>query len=283
MGQVITYLINKIQFDYEGIYPVLFLAFAGMVFSLTNLIGGSGFLAVYLAGLIIGNKEFLHKKSLKRFFDGMAWLSQIVMFFTLGLLIFPSKLLGIALAGLVLSAVLMFIARPISVFFGMLFTKIELKEKVFISWVGLRGAVPVILATFPLLAGVQYADVIFSIVFFIVLTSAVIQGGSLPFVAKLLKVDAPFPKKLYSPIEFESKPGDTNDLYDFMISDNSPLVGKSIVELGLPKESLIVMINRNEQYVVPAGGTLIEQGDILLVLTNKKTIEEVKKKIDVRS
>ncbi|KAA0239936.1 MAG: potassium/proton antiporter [Chlorobiota bacterium] len=236
MGQVITYLINKIQFDYEGIYPVLFLAFAGMVFSLTNLIGGSGFLAVYLAGLIIGNKEFLHKKSLKRFFDGMAWLSQIVMFFTLGLLIFPSK-----------------------------------------------GAVPVILATFPLLAGVQYADVIFSIVFFIVLTSAVIQGGSLPFVAKLLKVDAPFPKKLYSPIEFESKPGDTNDLYDFMISDNSPLVGKSIVELGLPKESLIVMINRNEQYVVPAGGTLIEQGDILLVLTNKKTIEEVKKKIDVRS
>ncbi len=283
MGQVITYLINKIQFDYEGIYPVLFLAFAGMVFSLTNLIGGSGFLAVYLAGLIIGNKEFLHKKSLKRFFDGMAWLSQIVMFFTLGLLIFPSKLLGIALAGLVLSAVLMFIARPISVFFGMLFTKIELKEKVFISWVGLRGAVPVILATFPLLAGVQYADLIFSIVFFIVLTSAVIQGGSLPFVAKLLKVDAPFPKKLYSPIEFESKPGDTNDLYDFMISDNSPLVGKSIVELGLPKESLIVMINRNEQYVVPAGGTLIEQGDILLVLTNKKTIEEVKKKIDVRS
>ncbi len=281
MGQLIVYLMNKIKFDYEGIYPVLFLAFAGMVYAATNIIGGSGFLAVYLAGVIVGNKEFVHKKSLKRFFDGLAWLSQIGMFLTLGLLVFPSKLLAITGIGLILSAVLMFIARPIAVLFSLIFSKIGLKEKLFTSWVGLRGAVPVILATFPLLAGIEYAELIFSIVFFIVLTSALLQGGSLTFVARLLAVEAPVIKKVRSPIEFESKPGDENDLYDFIISDNSTLVGKSIVEIGLPKESLIAMINRNEQYVVPTGGTIIESGDILLILSNKKTIEEVKTKINV--
>jgi len=281
MGQLIVYLMNKIKFDYEGIYPVLFLAFAGMVYAATNIIGGSGFLAVYLAGVIVGNKEFVHKKSLKRFFDGLAWLSQIGMFLTLGLLVFPSKLLAITGIGLILSAVLMFIARPIAVLISLILSKIGLKEKLFTSWVGLRGAVPVILATFPLLAGIEYAELIFSIVFFIVLTSALLQGGSLTFVARLLNVEAPVIKKIRSPIEFESKPGDENDLYDFIISDNSTLVGKSIVEIGLPKESLIAMINRNEQYVVPTGGTIIESGDILLILSNKKTIEEVKTKINV--
>lgn len=283
MGRVIVYLMNKIKFDYEGIYPVLFLAFAGMVYAVTNVLGGSGFLAVYLAGIIIGNKEFVHKKSLKRFFDGLAWLGQIGMFLTLGLLIFPSHLLPVIGIGLILSAALMFIARPIAVFLSLIFTKVKLKEKLFTSWVGLRGAVPIILATFPLIAGVKYADLIFSIVFFIVLTSALLQGWSLTYVAKLLKVDAPIFKKVRSPIEFESKPGDENDLYDFIISDNSLLVGKSIVEIGLPKESLIVMINRNEQYIVPTGGTIIEKGDILLILSNKKTINEVKNKINVHS
>lgn len=144
----------------------------------------------------------------------------------------------------------------------------------------LRGAVPIILATFPLLAGVEYADLIFSIVFFIVLTSTLLQGWSLSFAAWFLKVDAPSTKKIRSPIEFESDPNDSNDLYDFYISDNSPLVDKQIVDIGLPKESLIVMINRNEQYIVPTGGTIIEAGNVLLILTNKQTINEVKSKID---
>ncbi len=282
MGQLIVYLLNKIKFDYDGIYPVLFLAYAGMVYAFTNIVGGSGFLAVYLAGLTVGNREFLHKKSLKRFFDGLAWLSQIGMFLTLGMLVFPSQILAVTGVGLILSAILMLIARPVSVFLSLPFTKINLKEKLFTSWVGLRGAVPIILATFPLLAGVEYADLIFSIVLFIVLTSALLQGWSISFAARLLKVDAPIIKKIRSPIEFESSPDDTNDLYDFIISDNSPLVGKQIVEVGLPKESLIVMINRNEQYIVPTGGTIIEAGDVLLILTNKKTISEVKSKIDVQ-
>lgn len=276
LGRVIVFSLNKINFSYEGIYPVLFLAFAGLVYGVTNIIGGSGFLAVYLAGISIGNRDFIHKKSLMRFFDGLAWLGQIGMFLTLGLLVFPSQLLAITGIGLLLSIVLMFFARPLAVYISLLFSKISFKEKTFVSWVGLRGAVPIILATFPMLAGVKYADLIFSIVFFIVLTSALLQGWSLTFVAKFLKLDLPLLRKVKSPIEFESTAESETDLYDFYVAENSGLVGKSIVEIGIPKDSLIVLINRNEQYIVPAGGTIIEQGDILLVLTNKKMVGEIK-------
>ncbi|RPI62939.1 MAG: potassium/proton antiporter, partial [Ignavibacteriales bacterium] len=277
MGRLVVLVMNKIKFDHEGIYPVLLLGFACMIYAATNLIGGSGFLAVYLTGIAVGNKDFVQKKSLIRFFDGLAWLGQISMFLTLGLLVFPSHLLPIAGIGIILSVILMFVARPIAVFVSLAFTKMSVKEKVFVSWVGLRGAVPIILATFPLLAGVKYADLIFSVVFFIVLTSALLQGWSLTNVAKILKLDAPFVKKVKSPIEFESKQGDENDLYDFFVAENSSIVGKTVVEIGLPKESLIVLINRNEQYVVPRGGTIIEQGDIILVLTNKKIVGEIRK------
>lgn len=277
MGRLVVLVLNKIKFDHEGIYPVLLLGFACMIYAATNLIGGSGFLAVYLTGIAVGNKDFVQKKSLIRFFDGLAWLGQISMFLTLGLLVFPSHLLPIAGIGIILSVVLMFVARPIAVFVSLAFANVSFKEKIFVSWVGLRGAVPIILATFPLLAGVKYADLIFSVVFFIVLTSALLQGWSLTNVARLLKLDTPFIKKVKSPIEFESKQGDENDLYDFYMAENSSVIGKTVVEIGLPKESLIVLINRNEQYVVPRGGTIIEQGDIILVLTNKKIIGEVRR------
>lgn len=277
VGSLVVALMNKINFENEGIYPVLLVGFAGMIYAATNLLGGSGFLAVYLTGISVGNKEFVQKKSLLRFFDGLAWLGQISMFLTLGLLVFPSHLVPIIGVGLVLSLILMFFARPLAVFISLAFSKkTGIKEKVFISWVGLRGAVPIILATFPLLAGVKYADLIFSVVFFIVLTSALLQGWSLTYVAKLLKLDAPFLKKIKSPIEFESKQNNQNDLYDFYIADNSTVAGKSVVEIGLPKDCLIVLINRNEQYVVPKGATIIEPGDILLILANKKIIDEIR-------
>jgi len=275
-GRIIVSLLNKIKLYYEGLYPVLFVAFACMVYAATNILGGSGFLAVYLTGIAIGNREFVHKRSQKRFFDGLAWLSQITMFLTLGLLIFPSELLYVAGGGFLLSIILMFVARPAAVFISLMFAKIQFREKVFVSWVGLRGAVPVILATFPLTAGVKYANVFFSTVFFIVFTSALLQGWSLIYVAKLLKLDTPLIKKPRSPMEFESPQSDQNDLYDFYITENSRVAGMSIVEIGMPKDSLIVLINRNEQYVVPSGGTIIEPGDIVLVLTNKKIIDSVR-------
>lgn len=281
-GKLMVFLINKMSFNQEGSYTVFVLAMTIIIFSLTSLIGGSGFLAIYISGMIIGNSSFVHKKSTVRLFDGLAVLSQIAMFITLGLLVFPSKIFQVIVPGLLLSAFLFFVARPASVFLSLLpfrkdGNKFRFKEKLFISWVGLRGAVPIILATFPSMAGVPQSDLIFNLVFFVVITSVLLQGWSLTPVAKLLKLDIPLKKQIRHPIEFESGKSDENDLYDFYITENSNALNKTIIELGMPKESLIVLINRSEQYLVPTGGTLIQLGDIVLVLTNKKMIEIVRK------
>ena len=166
-GKLMVYLINKLNFFYEGIYPVFALSIALFIYSLTSVIGGSGFLAIYIAGIILGNANFIHKRTLVRFFDGLSVLGQIAMFLSLGLLVFPSDLTRIMGVGLLLSGILIFIARPISIFITLIPFKFNIKEKIFASWVGLRGAVPIILATFPLLAGVTNSRVIFDVVFFI--------------------------------------------------------------------------------------------------------------------
>jgi len=282
LGKLVVFLINKMNFAREATYIVFALAMTILIFAFTAVIGGSGFLAIYISGIIIGNSTFIHKKGTVRLFDALAVLSQIAMFLTLGLLVFPSRVVEIIVPGLLISGFLFFIARPLSVFLSLLvlgrdFTKYNFKEILFISWVGLRGAVPIILATFPSIAGVANADVIFNIVFFVVITSILLQGWSLTPVAKLLKLDAPFIKQIKHPIEFESNKGDENDLYDFNIVENSAALNKTIIELKMPKESLIVLISRNEQYIVPTGATMIVKGDIVLVLSNKKIIDEVRK------
>jgi cell volume regulation protein A len=197
------------------------------------------------------------------------------MFVTLGLLVFPSRIAPVIWAGLACSAVLMFVARPVSVFLSLLFVRLEVREKIFISWVGLRGAVPVVLATFPLVAGLSDADAIFNIVFFIVITSALLQGWSIPIVARLLKLQAPLVPKRQYPIEYEAVQGSDTELVDFIIPYSSAIAGKQIVELGLPSDSLIVLINRNENYLVPSGATVLEGGDVVLVLVNKQNISVV--------
>ncbi len=275
-GKATVELLNRLKSYYEGVYPVFFLALALLTYGVTAAAGGSGFLAVYLAGLIAGNSEFVYKRSLLRFFDGLAWLSQITMFVTLGLLVFPSRIIPIVGAGLACSAFLMFVARPVSVFLSLLFARLEWKEKVLVSWVGLRGSVPIVLATFPLLAGVAGSEGIFNIVFFIVLTSALFQGWSIPVVARLLKLQAPMQKKRQYPIEFAPIDGVDTQLHDFIIPYNSEVSGRPIVELGLPSDSLIVLVNRNEEFFVPSGGTVLEGGDVILFLANSKNLEKVR-------
>ncbi|HOP81505.1 MAG TPA: cation:proton antiporter, partial [Armatimonadota bacterium] len=186
-GRTMVYIVNNLRLEYEGLYPVLTFALILIFYSGATIIGGNGFLTVYLAGIIMGNNEFIHKRSLIRFHDGIAWLMQISMFLTLGLFVFPSELLPLTGIGLLVSVVLMFLARPAGVFITLIFSSINLREKLLISWVGLRGAVPIILATFPLTAGIEQADMIFNLVFFIVLTSALFQGSSIPIVAKWLR------------------------------------------------------------------------------------------------
>ena len=188
MGRAMAFLMNAIRLDYEGLYPVLSVSLVFFTYAATATVGGNGFLAVYIAGLVLGHHEFHAKKELLRSHDVIAWLMQIIMFLTLGLQVFPSRLLPIIGIGLLISGFLMFLARPIAVFISLLTSRLTFRETVFISWVGLRGAVPIILATFPLVAGNPQADMIFHLVFFIVLTSVLLQGTTLSRVARWLKV-----------------------------------------------------------------------------------------------
>jgi len=187
-GYTISFAAQKLNLEYEGLYPVFTIASALFTYSVTALIGGNGFLAVYIAGLIIANRPFPHKTEILKFHDGLTWLMQIAMFITLGLLVFPSKLIHVALVDILVAAFLILVARPVTVFILTSFSSLKLNEKVLLSWVGLRGAVPIILATFPLVAGITRADAMFNLVFFIVLASMLIQGSTISWVARLLRI-----------------------------------------------------------------------------------------------
>jgi len=274
-GRLSADLINRLRLQYEGLYPVLMLALVLLLYGVTTLVGGSGFLAVYLAGLLLGNRQFVHKASLRRFHAGLAWLMQILMFMTLGLLVFPSELLPIVGEGLLIAAFLMLFSRPVSVFLGMAWTRFSLADKAFVAWVGLRGAVPIILATFPLLAGVERADLIFNIVFFIVLTSVLVQGTSLPFVARLLGVDEPVDDRPPRPIEIAYSEGLHSELLELLIAPGSALAGKQLVNISFPEGTLVVLLGRGEEYLVPTGSTRLKAGDLLLMLTPPDQVTRV--------
>jgi potassium/hydrogen antiporter len=191
IGWGIIWLINRLHLDVEGLYRVFTIALVLFTYGLTAILGGSGFLAVYLVGLLLGNSSVQQVDRLSRFHDSLAWLMQIAMFLILGLLVFPSRLPAVAVSGLIITAVAVFIARPVSVLIALLPVKMSLQEKLFVSWVGLRGAVPIVLATFPLLAGLPQASFLFDLVFFVVLASVLLQGASVPFVARWLGVTIP--------------------------------------------------------------------------------------------
>lgn len=275
-GRAMVYLINNLKLGYDGLYPVLSLSLVVITYSATSVVNGNGFLAVYMAGITMGNYNFIHKKSLIRFHDGIAWLMQISMFLVLGLLVFPSRLIYVIGVGLTVSIFLMFVARPVGVFISTIPSKLSLREKAMVSWVGLRGAVPIILATFPLLAGIPKAEMIFNIVFFIVLTSALIQGTTIPLIAKWLNVEAPIPVKPTYPLECEPTGKIRCDMTEIVIPENSVAIDKRILELGLPEGALVVLINRGDEFFVPGGGTVIKAGDRLLMLADRDAIDKVK-------
>jgi cell volume regulation protein A len=191
MGEIMRRSFNALDLELEGIYPVLSVALALLTYGLTDFLHGSGFLAVYLAGLVMARKPFTHQQSVLRFHDGLAWLMQVTMFLTLGLQVFPARLVPIAWAGLLVSLFLIFVARPVSVHAALAFSPMSFREQTLVAWAGLRGAVPIILATFPLVAGVEKADTIFHMVFFIALTSVVMQGTAIPWLTRLLKIGSP--------------------------------------------------------------------------------------------
>jgi cell volume regulation protein A len=276
IGKASVFLVNRLRLEYEGLYSVLTLTLVLLAYGVTAVIKGNGFLAVYVAGMVLGNSAFIHKKALMRFHDGLAWLMQIAMFLVLGLQVYPSHLVPVIPIGLVIAAFLMLVARPVATFIGLLFAKLSIRRKTMISWVGLRGAVPIVLATFPLLAGVSKAEMIFNVVFFIVLTSALIQGSTIPPVARWLRLDAPIPARLKAPFEFEPGAGVDGEQIELEIPEQSFAVDKRIVDLGFPHGVLVVFIERNNKYIVPSGGTVLKAGDRLHLIARKEMVREVR-------
>lgn len=274
-GKMIVYFVNRLNFSYEGIYPVFSLTLAVIVYSLTAVFGGSGFLAIYIAGLVLGNSQMIQKRALIRFFDGLAVLSQIAMFLTLGLLVFPSNLIYVIGSGLLLSLMLIFVARPVSVFISLIPYKYTIKEKILVSWVGLRGAVPIVLATFPLLYGVEKSYLIFNVVFFVVITSSLLQGWSLNVVAKWLGLSLPYVGKKKMQLEFSNEMQGDTDIVEIIVPENSDMSGKQIVDLNFPDDTRIILIVRDNHNIVPSGSTLIEEGDILTILINKQNTSAI--------
>ncbi len=276
MARLMVYAINRLDLDYEGLYSVFTLALALLTYYLAVAVKGNGFLAAYVAGLVMAGSGFLHKKPLLYFHEGVAWLMQIAMFLTLGLLVFPSHLPPVAGTGLLVSAVLIFVARPLAVFAGLAPFKATLREKLFISWVGLRGAAPIILATFPLIAGVAGSELIFNIVFFCVLASALLQGTTIPLAARLLGLEVPAAEARVTPITLEDGVDIEAQMTEFIVQPGSRAAGRKIFEIGVPKEALIVLVFRGGKYVVPSGETPIEAGDILISLGDDAALQALR-------
>lgn len=271
------FLLNRLKLDFEGLYPVLTLALVLLSYGLCSSLGGNGFLAAYVMGLTMGRNTFSHRRTIQRFQDGVAWLMQIAMFLTLGLLVYPTQLVPVSGQGLFLAALLIFVARPAAVFVVLGRSRLGLRERVMVSWVGLRGAAPIVLALFPLLAGIPNAQTLFHLVFFIVLASVLLQGTSIPWMARRLKVDEPLAPKRRYPLEFDPMDGADADLVDFFVPYGEGVAGKTLVALKMPKDSLVVLINRNERFFIPTGDTVLEEGDVLQVLANAQNLPAVQK------
>jgi cell volume regulation protein A len=272
LGYLVVKLVNKIQLEVDGLYPVLMLAFMIFTYSVTHELHGNGFLAVYLSAVIIGNSNMIHKKSLVRFYDGQAWLMQIIMFLTLGLMVFPSKIVPIIPEGIIISLFLIFIARPLGVFLSLAFSPLKFKQKLFLSWVGLRGAVPIIFATFPLIAGVGKSEIIFYLVFFISVTSVVLQGTTMVSMAKWLKLTVSEKLLQRRAVDFELNETTRKELAEYTVDADAFIAGKTIVDIQFPKNVLIVLINRNDTYITPNGSTVLEGGDKLMVLAQENNV-----------
>lgn len=269
-GVLLPPILNRIHLSFYGLYPVFSIAWVLLLFSASSFLGGNGFLAVYIAGIAANAREFVHKKNLIGFHDGIAWIMQITVFLTLGLLVYPSELPSIAPVAMLIALWLMIVARPIGVMVTLKLSPLSLREKSFISWVGLRGAVPIVLATYPFLEELESSVLIFNTVFFIVLTSVLIQGTTLPKMAKLMGVSEHKEEVESTPII--ASPLMQHTLKQFYIPQYSNAIDKSIAELELPHEFLILLIRRGEENIKPTGSTLFSEGDMLLIKCEEPTI-----------
>ena len=267
LGKVAVWIVNRINVNNASLYPILILAFAFLTYSVVTLCQGNGYLGVYIAGLVFGNAKIVHKRSIGTFFDGFTWLWQIVMFLSLGLLVNPHELLPVTHIGLGIGIFMIVIARPVSVFLSLLpYKNFSWRARLYISWVGLRGAVPIIFATYPLLAGIEHAQWFFNIVFFITILSLLVQGTTVTYVARLLHlIDKPEAKEEFG-MEL------SEDIRSVMSEiDLTPEVlahGNRLMDLNLPDHTLAVMVKRDGRYFIPTGKTILKANDKLLMISD---------------
>jgi cell volume regulation protein A len=285
LGKLAIRVINKVNMTNDALYPILLLAMCFIIFLVTDLINGSGFLAVYIGGLTVGNSRFVHKRSSKNFFDGFAWLAQIMMFFTFGMLVNPAELLPIAALGIMIGIFVIIFARPLAVWSSIgFFRKIPAKAKFFVSWVGLRGAVPLIFATYVLAADIPNGQIMFNIVFFIMLVSLLVQGTTVSFFAKILKLgnDSNADKQV-SAFDVEFSEDIKQAMTEITMKKEHLQHGNTLMTMQIPEHTLVVMVRRGNSFFVPKGNTEIQEGDILLMISdNEQAMRETYEKMRVR-
>ena len=241
------------------------------IFSFTDLLGGNGYLAVYIGGLVVGNKRTPHKRHLMTFFDGVAWLMQIVMFIVLGLLVNPHELWSVALFGVAMALFITIVGRPVSVWLSLLpFKGLSNKARTYISWVGLRGAVPIIFATYPMVAGLEHANIIFNSIFCVVIISLIVQGSTVTKMAELLHLSE---EEEVRGFDFDLPDDVKAALVERKLTAENLTNGNTLKDLHLPSDTLVMMIRRGEEYIVPKGNTELRPEDILLFITPEKQAE----------
>jgi potassium/hydrogen antiporter len=276
LAGVAIWVFARLPHSVGSFAPVASVAAGALSFGVADVAGGSGFLAVYLVGLAVGSTPSRHRTQLVAFHEGLAFLAQVTMFVVLGLLVFPKDLPEVALAGLALAGLLMVVIRPVAVLLSTALSSFSARERILLGWAGLRGAIPIVLATFVLSSEVANAETIFNAVFFVVVVSALVQGTTLEWVAERLGLVDPRPDVVAAPLEVDAL--GSLELVEFDVAGDHAIAGAFVRELGLPRSALIALVARGKETIPPRGSTVIEAGDRLFVLaprTNRPELEDV--------
>lgn len=271
LGRFSVWLINRIGLSNSSLYPILLLSIVFITFTLTDQLKGNGYLAVYIAGVVVGNSKLVFRKEITTFMGGLTWLFQIIMFLTLGLLVNPHEMLDVAGVALLIGIFMILIARPVSVFLCLLpFRKLTNRARLFISWVGLRGAVPIIFATYPVLANIEGSQQLFNIVFFITLLSLLLQGMTISRFARWLHLDLPQEKEgnefgVELPDEIDTR------LEDITLTAEMLASGNKLANMSIPKGNLVMLVKRGSKFIIPNGQMELHEGDKLLIISENKS------------